>query len=221
MTNHIYSRVVIKGTVGQLKDIIRRATVADSEEDLIDFNLLFPMPEALNNTVSPVRIVTEEEYAQARNKQAELLAKNARAVTSGLPLTREMYDSIVQKYGCADWYTWANKNWGTKWGTYDVEFEQAESIQYKLDNDPEDQMMEISFSFKTAWSPANGLWMNISGQYPECSFEVAFCEELWSFCGRTSYVNGEVTEHSEVDCGSPKGLQIASEVGYEIEQDDE
>ena len=34
-------------------------------------------------------------------------------------LTGEDYCKLHEKYGCHDWYSWANKYWNTKWNAYD------------------------------------------------------------------------------------------------------
>ena len=70
-----------------------------------------PMPTELEETTAPIRI--------------------------GDTVTQEVYDELKEKYGHADWYNWANANWGTKWGC--------------SKNDLED----TTYSFTTAWSPLN------------------------------------------------------------------
>lgn len=72
-------------------------------------NFYRPMPKELKNTRAPQKI-TETN-------------------------TKEDIDKIVKKFGFPDWYAWAIKNWGTKWGCCDNEFEKNE------------------YWYKTAWSP--------------------------------------------------------------------
>lgn len=88
------------------EDLVPLLTNYIGDDGDLDFNKIVPMPEDLRKTKSPARIVTQEEYDKAAS-EAEPGAQ--------LPITQEMYDEYMQKYGYADWYTWAIANWGTKW----------------------------------------------------------------------------------------------------------
>lgn len=70
-----------------------------------------PMPEELVGTTSPQRM--------------------------GKTISQEEHDRLTEKYGTSDWYTWANREWGTKWGCYETSYEDG------------------SYNFQTAWSPPN------------------------------------------------------------------
>jgi len=71
-----------------------------------------PMPDELQGTTSPQRVDTPDDLIE---------------------VTR-----LTELYGCADWYTWANRNWGTKWGC--------------CENDYNDGV----YTYSTAWSPLDG-----------------------------------------------------------------
>lgn len=71
-----------------------------------------PMPEELQGTTSPQRVDTPDDLIE---------------------VTR-----LNNLYGCADWYTWANRNWGTKWGCCDAHCEDG------------------TYKYATAWSPLDG-----------------------------------------------------------------
>jgi hypothetical protein len=82
-----------------LEDIETALTTSDEKGDdfinnYIDKFCLFkglkPVPEELQNTVSPPYDITDEVKEQR-----------------------------MQKYAAIDWYGWCNLNWGTKWGCYD------------------------------------------------------------------------------------------------------
>ena len=70
-----------------------------------------PMPEELVGTTSPQRM--------------------------GETMSQEELIRLTEKYGTSDWYTWANREWGTKWGCYETSYEDG------------------SYTFQTAWSPPN------------------------------------------------------------------
>ena len=66
----------------------------------------------------------------------------------------------IEKYGCSTWYTWARKNWGTKWNAYDFE----------KGNDSE-------IEFHTAWTPPVPVIKELSRQNPDSSFELSYTDE--------------------------------------------
>jgi len=63
-----------------------------------------------------------------------------------------------------DWYDWANENWGTKWGTYDMH-----AVELGGDSSP------ILIKFQSAWSaptilPAIAEWLKRIGKFERVSF---------------------------------------------------
>lgn len=62
------------------------------------------------------------------------------------------------------WYSWNNREWGTKWDASDSE--QAGSPK----------LGEVIYTFNTAWSPAVGAFEAIVEQHPELEFDF-FCIE--------------------------------------------
>lgn len=59
-----------------------------------------------------------------------------------------------------DWYDWANENWGTKWGTYDVE-------AFALDGDSS----PVLIKFQSAWGPPKVLALIADWLKRACKFE--------------------------------------------------
>lgn len=57
----------------------------------------------------------------------------------------EPNDELIQKYGYSDWYGWAVAHWGTKWNSYDNEYEEGIFLV--------DSQKGAMYSFTTAWSP--------------------------------------------------------------------
>tara|TARA_R110000787_G_scaffold17376_2_gene54463 strand:- start:4910 stop:5533 length:624 start_codon:yes stop_codon:yes gene_type:complete len=87
-----------------------------------------PMPAELEQTTSPVRVVSEKEYA----KQMKL---NETAKHKTYPITKDRQEYLLEKYGKDNWYDWAYVNWGTKWGCYDNECDDG------------------TYGFTSAWGP--------------------------------------------------------------------
>ena len=57
----------------------------------------------------------------------------------------EHANSLIEKYGYGDWYTWALNEWGTKWDAGINSFE-------------EDDSGDVFVSFETAWGPPIALY---------------------------------------------------------------
>jgi len=74
-----------------------------------------PMPEELVQTTSPTRVVTEKEYAKQ-------MKENETAKFKSYPITKDRRQYLLDNYGYDNWYDWAHKHWGTKWGCYDNEY---------------------------------------------------------------------------------------------------
>lgn len=82
-----------------------------------------------------------------------------------------------QKYGCADWYDWSCKNWGTKWN----------ACETYIDGN--------TVYFDTAWSPPLPVIEKLSKLYPENEIEICFAEEqVGILSGRYVFQNGEIID---------------------------
>ena len=107
-----------------------------------------PMPEELQGTTSPQRVDTPDDL---------------------LEVTR-----LNELYGCADWYTWANRNWGTKWGCCDGYCTEDGGV----------------YTYSTAWSPLDGeILYLLSQDIPNFHYT---WEEEQGFGQEFEVVDGEV-----------------------------
>jgi len=112
-----------------------------------------PMPIELEGTTAPPRI--------------------------GDTVTQKIYDELIKKYGHADWYNWANANWGTKWGCSDNHLE------------------DTIYSFTTAWSPLDEELIEMFAKdFPNFTYE---WEEEQGFGVVIECENGELTLVEEYD----------------------
>jgi len=109
MPNWTYNTLSVSGSKEILADFVSKTIIASREEDYDDrgrftFNILHPIPEALQGDFSPLPRLeneTDEEF-QARMKSNLLL------------------------YGATDWYDWNVANWGTKWNACHSQIEEVE-----------------------------------------------------------------------------------------------
>jgi len=94
-----------------------------------------------------------------------------------------------------DGYANALDVWGSKWGACNVEIDDPTSYP-------------LFIRYETAWSPASQLIIDISKQFPNLAFAVAFDEEGHQFCGWELIADGDIVERGEVNTDNmPHDLQ--------------
>ena len=214
MPNHITNRLTIIGTEQQVAQV--RSEIKGEEEDrFIDFHKIAPIPKELEGTVSPMRIISQEEYdIQEKKIATNDLTENEKNWGISRSLTQALADEYKAKFGHCDWYGWQTDNWGTKWNGYD---------QYSND----DAVIE----FNTAWSTPYSLLVNLSKKYPQVTFEVEYADEDFGYnVGRYVLLNGETIEQNIPDGGTQEAIEMAMDIkgddeyyleGYLIDDADE
>ena len=167
MPNFISNYVEIKGAEDKLKQLVKDTKFKlNNIENKFDFNAIIPMPEELENTISPVQLVATDE---------EALQKNAEHYQRMDKIGRKDYENCIAyiteaesrrrmaEYGADEWYHWSVANWGTKWNANDVEY-------IKHEYAGEDS--KIVLSFLTAWSAPEPIYAKLE----EMGFKVSV---LW------------------------------------------
>ena len=198
MPNWCWNTITIEGDYGRLSnmDFIMKSEgyerSADSDPEMGQPMRLVPMPEVLQGTRAPaptgdfdpegrmMKLVndpdndymTQERYMQESVEHYAFIERAERAKA---------------ETGYADWYTWANKNWGTKWAMEVVGY------TYDVEHDPD----AIYISGNTAWSPPIGLLEKISQKFG-VKVSLTYAEEGMDFIGASVIIDG-VTYDS---CGS-------------------
>lgn len=139
MPNHITNYTVITGSkenLDKLVEVTKLKTETSINDNEFDFNGLIPMPEELEETVSPTRLVPTQAEADKINAEHVPTEWNKQKYQV---ISVEEHQRRVREYGVDNWRDFANSNWGTKWGAYDV---------YFIDREPE----KLTLTFQTAWS---------------------------------------------------------------------
>jgi hypothetical protein len=97
-------------------------------------------------------------------------------------------EELIKKYGFDNWYDWANDNWGTKWGCYNVSFDPI----YKTDNGE----YEMQINYDTAWSPGDDSLMEYLAveDYKKLTFHLYYQEPGMGFHGFFFIKDGSVVE---------------------------
>jgi hypothetical protein len=207
MPNHITTRLTIIGTEEQVKQV-REAIKGEREEQFIDFNKIAPIPKELENTQSPLTIISQEEYDIQELKIAnDDLTENERNWGISRGLTQKLADEYKKKFGYAEWYGWQNANWGTKWNAYDQIFNEASKV----------------ITFDTAWSTPQRAMYHLSTKYPTLRFKVEFADEdLGNNVGEYTLIDGEI-EHEFYPEGCSEeaykmAMTIKGDQDYYLEQ---
>lgn len=158
MPNHITNWVEIKHDSKVVMDEFKKATFVEGfqntepggayKETSFDFNGIVDMPKELLETSSPTDVVdTQEEADKANESFANAWSgdQKVKAITKKEALRRtKKYGGTDmtfgdKTYGILNWYDFAYKHWGTKWGAYNVE------LLYTDEN-------TLVLKFDTAWS---------------------------------------------------------------------
>ena len=196
MPNHVTNRLTIIGTEEQISDV-REKIKGEIEDQFIDFNKIAPIPEELKGTVSPMRIISQEEYdkqeARIANNELTDHEKNWGVSRS---LTQELVDEYIEKFGHCEWYGWQTNNWGTKWNAYD---------QHEVNED--------CIEFNTAWSTPFDLMVSLSKLFPDVTFKVEYADEDLGYnVGNYTLLNGEEVEENVPEGGSIEALEMAIDI---------
>lgn len=154
------------------------ADLMKSEEGLIDFNSVIPMPRSL--------IDPDPQQMNYRAKMAlGMIQDNYERIIASKcidrPIDPKEFPLLIaaikniKDYGHAYWYPWATDNWGTKWNAYDASIK-GEKVH-----------------FDTAWAHPNNVFLELSKQNPDLLIECKYADEdVGNNAMEIHYKSGEV-----------------------------
>jgi hypothetical protein len=118
-----------------------------------------------------------------------------------------------------DWYSFNNREWGTKWDvakTDEESYSDTDMTDFKADG------MDnwVGYRFDTAWSPPVQAMIHLSNQYPTAVLTLSWQEEQ-GFGGEIEFVAGEVTSSMDyesrcMDCDEYDCLEYCDDCGEQI-----
>lgn len=168
MPNHVFTSIAFNNLSVKQKEKLNE--IANTHNGLCGYYR--PMPDDIRNTSSPTKVVSQREY----NK---IMKQSQDSPFQFKPITKKMQVELNTRYGVDNWYEWAFKNWGTKWGCYDNEID-GETLR-----------------FSTAWGLFDiSILDKLAEDFPE--FNLYF-EEEQGWGGSIEYVNGEFHSMEEYD----------------------
>jgi hypothetical protein len=162
-------------------------------DNLVDFNTMIPMPEALRE----VTVNGDEHLVELLNGKLALnpgrddilgsltLSNVLRDLQSG-GMTKwddKRFENFVtmlrgyREHGCASWYDFGCERWGTKWNAYSIE------------------AVEGGIKFETAWSAPHPVIAKLAERFPDEKIEHSWADEdIGSNLGMRVYHFGGVTD---------------------------
>ena len=135
-------------------------------ESEFDFNTLYPTPEVMGLYAAPATVLNPEAFAERYNAPcpetieafitfAKDYVANHETFGGMLDTVPEpVFNQIVDTYSAADWYSWRNKHWGTKWPGSEA------IVEYKDNN-------LLVISYDTAWASPEELFDNLLADFPD------------------------------------------------------
>lgn len=207
MPNNTATILEITGPEEDIQRFINQAASKTDSDLKLDFNNFVPQPEALKDTQSPTRIMTQEEIdAEIAAWKAKKDAGEPCFHSPNIGITQEVYDKLMKDYGCSDWHEWALTFWGTKWNSYS-------NGDWDLCED------KAALYYETAWSPATAFYVNMSSQFPELTFKQTYADEGGFYVGYNVIQNSKVIETLDADWDSPKGIELQKKLGVYYGED--
>lgn len=190
MPNHVTNEVVFLGSADRIKELMERCKGLASP---FSFQSFCPMPDELQGTSSPAKVVTEQELQEWKRKVEN--GELSEWEKEYRPITKEEQWELKGKYGADNWYDWHIHNWGTKWDCYSHRGESESSI-----------------IFETAWSTPIRALLKLSELYPDIQIDVRYADEdFGSNVGTYTLLDGNIQEIYQPDY-SKESIKLAMDI---------
>lgn len=150
-----------------------------SRDEVIDFNIIVPMPKELEDTISGSMQWKSLYYYTNQTNQRDAIPEMESLLYSSMSewieddepdklaeymAVGELYFNNYMKYGATDWYMWRNKYWGTKQNAYN---------SYIV----KESKNSVAIYFTTAWDGVPYLMEILISLFPELEFTYKFADE--------------------------------------------
>jgi len=202
MPNHTSCLFKVIGEKSEIEPFIEKArkifpaNISEGEvQRIFTLQSFLAPPKEILEVSSPVKIVSQEEYDAAVKKRDEQMAlpeeKRVFPYNFGeasLPLTAALSAEYKEKFGADNWYDWNIQNWGTKWDVYEI------SDAWRVSTTEKGEKI-YQCNFQTAWSPPTQAIVQISVQYPNLTFYLAYADEGGGFLGYSIIKNGNIIDN--------------------------
>lgn len=201
MPNWCENTVEIWGDEEDMKEFYDFFGGQDKLQENFSFEMISPMPQELDGTRSPQKIVpqykldlfekfkyeidlnsTEKDYQSQTmvSKSDDKFFSEFESVNEIVKdffyeydgaISKETSDRLKSEYGYDNWYDWRNKHWGTKW---DIKGDCGNDI---VDDDT------CTLIFQTAWSPPEPIVYKLQEMFPKLQIFGGYLGEGYEFAG--------------------------------------
>lgn len=205
MPNFVRTRLCFEGKEERIKELfnlVRTETVNEDNTILFDFNKIIPMPSVLNIPSGSVGEQAVEyllyksgcrtfNFKDRRVERMEMLKEKSPEEFDEAIKIGQQYLRNVADYGCATWYEWRIKNWGTKWGACEI------------------VVNENRVEFDTAWSFPTPIVLILSELFPDINISYLYADEDCGYnTGRGEFVAGKCETEEYPQGGSREAYEI-------------
>lgn len=198
MPNWSYNNLNISGSPEKMKEFYDIALKPNSNGEIsFRFSNIFPMPEKIQNTISPSssakgRKWMNENVSVIRDNTISNVLGEEEYTSELIPVennTDEKCKLLKDQYGADNWYDWNLATYGTKW---DCEVLEKNCIK-------DETFFECQFD--TAWSPPGAFLYNAQKKFPDLTINLKYQLEGSDECGvfYTDKFDSEVTISHETD----------------------
>ena len=178
------------------------------------------MPNWCNNQVSIsgpnkvlkkfMKVVNDPKGKKGLFEMMRPMPKELRNTTADGSERKDM----IKKYGCSDWYGWANSKWGTKWDANEFY-----GIEHRVDK-VNPKFGTLEFGFDTAWAPPMEVFEHFFNQdkyYDDCSFKLWYYEPGCDFAGCWDGSDDDCIQISQVAKAGSKDKFWKTSFGSELD----
>lgn len=180
MPNWVFNSLCVSGepeSIAKLKEQLNKSFTTSHDEWVFETNSHVRKEFHYSNPIIAFRNIIAPTDLEAYDKQ---------------PTFKATFQEMLNGAG-DDWYSWNNRNWGTKWdvAVYDNE-------EYSDTEIMDEGSGFIIYKFNTAWSPPFPVIQTLSKQYPNLLVDLEYEEESgWG--GEITFKNGEIIDQKEYD----------------------
>jgi hypothetical protein len=191
MPNWVFNGLTIEGNPEQVDKLVKQMNTPFVDSIKANGDLAFSIEERkYSNPIFSFRNIIAPADLETYHKQPDL--------------------SSEKMYAGDDWYSFNNREWGTKWDVAvpDENNYTDTTIQEEMNGDNK----VVYYTFDTAWAPPTPAIEKLSTQYPDLLMTLNYREESgWG--GEAEFLKGEMISESEYN-------NKCEECNYEYEDDE-
>ena len=191
MPNWVFNGLTIEGNPEQADKLVKQMNTPFVDSIKADGDLAFSIEERkYSNPIFSFRNIIAPTDLETYHKQPDF--------------------SSDKPYSGNDWYSFNNREWGTKWDVAVPDENNYTDTTIQEEMNGENKV--VYYTFDTAWAPPTPAIEKLSEQYPDLLMTLNYREE-GGWGGEVEYLKGEMISESEYN-------NKCEECNYEYEDDE-